>query len=65
MGAKDTFTRIVRYLSVDGNQVLEDQINQPPIHQHSQKLPGQRVMLWTAAIVVVIGLAAGIWALSQ
>jgi hypothetical protein len=65
MKPEEKFKRAVRYLSVDGDQTLEGQINQPAIKQNPKKLPGQRVMFWVALVAVVVGLAIGIWALSR
>jgi hypothetical protein len=68
MASRDTFNKIVRYLFLGGGdtplqQVLADQINQPPLEEPQNDLPGQRPMLYVAIVLAVIGIAAGIWVL--
>ena len=67
MMPKEKFTRVVRYLLVPGsdtplNQVLADQINQPPIEESQEKLSGQRILFYAALILAIIGIAVGLWA---
>lgn len=65
MNAREKFVRAVRYLSVNGDQALVGQINQPATKQNPRSLPGQRVLFVVAVVMAFIGVAIGIWALSN